>query len=171
VGSRFGRPLGRRQFEPSEAEPRHNHAAYQAPAAKGLGRLPRTAGDQCLRLLTGQDVRSELVGPGRSRLRCDRQGNGMAGVPKPHLIRVDAVPVRTLVLFEKEVDRGSGRPAADRLCTPGLPIPAAFRMRLKTQSRNDQCCGVRRFDKRLLFSGQSVTLPRSLQTVDEIPAG
>lgn len=94
---------------------------------------------QHLRHLAAEHVGAEPVLVGWAGLiRGDRQRDRRASVPQPDLGCVDPVPVRALVRFEKEVDGGTARPlAASGFGAPGLPVPAAFGMRLQRQASDD----------------------------------
>src|SRR3984957_15739171 len=133
------------QGEVGEVEAGGHHAAHQdLGGGRRAGRLPVTARDDVLRQLPG----GEVLAQGDQQRRGGRQPAGAAveqdergaGVPQPHLVRADPVPGGLLARGEQEVDARRGRPRSriagglpGRRGAPGLPVPAAFRMRREVE--------------------------------------
>ena len=87
--------------------------------------------------------------PSRTSRRCpvldDAEQQGRAGVPVPHLGRIDLVPARDLACPQQEIDGGGGRAvracASDRSVAERLAIMPAFWMRLEAEQANHVVCG------------------------------
>ncbi len=68
----------------------------------------------------------------------NREQKRRARMPEPKLVRIDPVPVRSLPMIQKKVDRGQRIPAtAGRAAADRFTIPAAFGMWAKVQLLDD----------------------------------
>src|SRR5690625_5041387 len=131
-------PVWRGQFETLEVEGRRDGAAGQRPGPETARALPDPLRHQQLRTLTFPQVRAETPGLHRIPVMGQGQLEGRAGVVVPDFRRIDPVPVTDLAGGEQVEDRGARAALAfPGLVSPGLPVPAALRMGLQLQQRDD----------------------------------
>ncbi len=126
---------GRRQLEAGEVEARRHRAADQRPGTEAFRLLPGVRRHDRLRLLPGGKL-----APSRTSRRCPfstmPSSERRAGVPVPHLGRIDPVPARDLACPQQEVDGGGGRAvrcASASGVAERLAIMPAFWMRLEAE--------------------------------------
>src|SRR5581483_9059681 len=128
----FGRDL-----EAVELEARRHRRPGERPGAQAARRLPGARRHERLRVLAGEQVRSEPV-LGAGVLALDRKQKRRAAVPVPQLCGIEPVPARHLFSLEQEEDRRRVRPpAVAARVAVGLAVPAAFRMRLEAEMGDD----------------------------------
>jgi len=135
-------PTGRGEFEARELKTGRDHACHQREICHATNRfccLPMTGRYQSLPSLAGMLVGAEHEPALRAIVTFGhQQRKRIACLPKPQFVRIDPMPMRTLVALQQEQDRGSNRAASGIVgAAPGLPIPAAFGMRRQFQ-RIDQ---------------------------------
>ena len=137
VGS-FRLPARLGHLERGELEARRDGAADQRPFAQAARRLPPAGRHDDLRPLARRELSAEHLLDHGAVFLAHRQRQRGAGMEMPDLGGVlDPVPGRNLVLFQQEIDRGRMAARAAGAVAKGLGIPAAFRMRLQAEDRDD----------------------------------
>lgn len=131
------RPIRWRKLETGKFEAGRDYASHQRPVSQGLSRLPGIGKKKVLHLVAlGEIGAKRAVRQPDFSMRAFRplHAQRTASVINPKLGRIDAVPMRPLTRFQQEVNACRQRsPSARRRLAPSLPVPSAFRVRLKVE--------------------------------------